>query len=553
MDKTSSSQKSSFIASTLTKQNEKHATQTSNDLIGQFSRFNIAEIDAEPKIPETKTTDAEQSTHISTANVLTVEQEQQNILVTNFVDECLIIIKRSNINPENIKENILLPCIEDKTFFLSISPYVDSLIKAINENSLNFDTVTNAIICQLKSSGTSLQLTHMCHNLLNSAKQYEQQKQQLSLFLGLNSEEGKQYIENLYKLFIEGDILYNKNYTDFYYDTNNKGPYVFENEKGYITICFTSFSYTFEELIIKNKQLSLQLVSNIMKIFGSSIYKYATTFYTSYFSQHYSSWAAKLLAQGKIAKYIIIDDTDDISEIKKLDIDIRITKHHLLPRLFKVAKDKSIVEDYINNKLDDNTYITLKQSAEDPNYYIVDTIEETKNSKIIITSTSDISDRQACIFETMYTTTPTLLNTKISFDKTYKADEYIQSLIDTYNNETAQTQTDLEYATSVMKFAGSLQRAHIYQDCNGRTSFFNLVPVLLMKRGLCLTKQPFNLWLLIDSKSPEELAKKYLNLCIKMPEIHHNAEYDWCHALPVAERLRIALATNNRPVTLPDL
>jgi hypothetical protein len=551
MDKTSSSRQNTYIAPTFT---QRHDSQTSNDLIGQFSRFNIAEIDAEPKISETKTTDAEQSTHISTANVLTVEQQkQQHILVNHFVRECLILIKKSNINPENLQEHILLPCIKDKTFFLSISPHVDSLIKATQKNSLNFEKIIDAIVDKLISSNLNIQLILMCRNLLNSAKQYEQQKQQLSLFLGLNSEEGKQYIENIYKLFIEGDILYNKNYTDFYYDTNNKGPYVFENEKGYITICFTSFSYTFEELIIKNKQLNLQLVSNIMKIFGSSTNKYVTTFYTSCFPKHCSSWTAKLLAQGKIAKYIIIDDTDDISEIKKLEKGIRITKHHLLPGLFKAAKDKSTVEDYINNQLDNNTSITLKQSAEDPNYYIVDTIEETKNGETIITSTSDISDRQACIFETIYHNDSAMIITKISFDKTYKADEYIKSLIDTYNNETAQTQTDLEYATSVMKFAGSLQRAHIYQDCNGRTSFFNLVPVLLMKRGLCLTKQPFNLWLLIDSKSPEELAKKYLGLCIEMPEMHHNAEYDWCHALPEAERLRIAFATNNRPFTLPAL
>jgi hypothetical protein len=77
-----------------------------------------------------------------------------------------------------------------------------------------------------------------------------------------------------------------------------------------------------------------------------------------------------------------------------------------------------------------------------------------------------------------------------------------------------------------MKFAGSLQRAHIYKDANGRLTYFNLVPALLIKRGLWLTRQPFNLWLLIDAVPPEELAKEYLDLCIQMSKILPNKQHD---------------------------
>jgi hypothetical protein len=522
MDKASGSRQNIYIAPTFTHQHESHATQTSNDVTEQFGRFSIAETDAEPKIPEAKTEDAEQSTRISTVTALTVDkQKQQKIMANMFSKVFLDLIKKTAINPSDMREAVFIPCIKDNTFFLSISPHVNALIKETHKNSLNFEEIIDAIIDELISSNINITLTIMCDNLLNSAKQYEQQKQQLSLFLGLNSEEGKQYIENIYKLFIEGDTLYNS-YYDFNTDTNNCGPYVFENEKGYLNNCLTALFYTLEELFVKNEQLTLQVVSNVIKIFNSGINKYGKAVYTSFFLQSYSSWTAKLIAQGKIAKYIIIDETFDKSNPEE---DIRITKHYM-PGLFKVESDKSLVEDHINERLGENTSIALKQSEEDSDYYIVDTIKETKDDEINITSTSDISDRQACIFETMYNPAPAILITKISFDKTYKADEYIKSLIDTFNNETTQTQTDLEYVTSLMKFAGSLQRAHIYKDANGRLTYFNLVPALLIKRGLWLTRQPFNLWLLIDAVPPEELAKEYLDLCIQMSKILPNKQHD---------------------------
>jgi hypothetical protein len=515
MDKTSSSQKSSFIASTLTKQNEKHATQTSNDLIGQFSRFNIAEIDAEPKIPETKTTDAEQSTRVCTL-IPTNEQKKQEMIVACFVEKFLDLAEKIDINLKNTD------------FFLEISSSVNYLIKKIKKHALNVNDVIKNITGKLIFSNASIKHITTCSRLLKSAQQYEKQIKQLSLFLGVSAEDKKQYIQNIYKLFIEGDILYPR-YNDFNKNTNDKGPYVFEDEKSYMNHNVDAFCYTVKELLIDNKKLCLQQLDNIIKIFNTKRDKKHLSHYMTNFNQKYSREAVNLLAQGKIAKYIVIDD---INNALKLEKDVWISPQGT-KGVFKVERDKHLVEDYINSKLDENTSIALKQSEADPDYYTIDKILIKSNNETTILG-SDILEKQACIFEPLFSPQEEDLLVYSSFDNKYDQEEYAKSLITTYYNETAHKQTDLEYATSVMKFAGSLQRAHIYQDCNGRMTFFNLVPVLLMKHGLWVTRQPFNLWDMIDSLPPKELAKKYLELCIKMPEIQPNNEHYWLNSLPLS-------------------
>ena len=534
-----------------THRNGLEESQTSYNIIVKFSRFTTKEVDAKPKTPvETAQEIAEKPRTCSLLQ--TNKQEIQSDLVYNFAIELLFHLKNTAINPNNISTSSFIPLIEDSNFFTRVSPIINKLVKSIADNKLILNEVIDDIISTITDFDLNSSINSMCCSLLDSVKTYEQQKNQLGFFWGLNETEYDKYLQNIYKLFIEGDHLY-PCYDDFNKNTNDLGPYIFENEESYMPRCLSALSYTIEELIIKNNPLDLQLIDEIMEIFGSSRKENGVSSYNSVFLKSNTTEFINLLSQGKITKYFLLGNTNKILELST-DIKTKIPESH---NITKVCCDILSMENYINSRINNTTKIKLKQSEEDPDYYIVDTITETKNGATTIISSDDILEKQPCIFEIRYDIQQ--LNLIISFDKKYNKAEYINYLINIFNNEITQKQTDLEYTTSLIKLAGSLQRAHLYTDCNGRCYFFNIVIVGLMQRDLFPIKQPFNLWELIDAVSPEELAKKYLELCTKAPSIQPNNNYHWLNALPISEQLRIACITGNQTIikkildTAPEL
>jgi hypothetical protein len=499
---------------------EPHFSQANEENIEKSENPNVKAIDAEPRIPVETAQKTWEISHAS--SILQTIKKTQSNLVDNFVAELLSHLKETAVNPDDIDTSSFIPFIVDINFFTTISPIISKLVKSIDENNFILNEVIDNIISTIVNCELSSSIVNMCSSLLNSVKSYEQQKKQLGRFWGLDDTEYNKYLQNIYKLFIEGDKLY-PSLDSFEKNINDLGPYIFENEASYLPCCLSAFSCTVEKLIIKNKPLNSQIINEMMGIFSSSIKESGISSYRSIFSKDDTKEFVSLLSQGKIAKYLLLDNCTA-----------------------KSFCDMSFIESHINSSISDDTKVKLKQSEEDPDYYVIDTITETKNGAIEVISSEDVLEKQPCIFEIEDSTRKLMMI--ISFDRKYNKAEYINYLVDRFNNEIAQEQTDLEYAISVMKLGGALQRAHVYTDANGRGTFFNIVIVLLIKRGLFPTRQPFNLWKLIDAVSPERVARKYLEQCIKAPNIQHDDNYHWLDALPVSEQLRIACITGNQSI-----
>jgi hypothetical protein len=499
---------------------ELHSSQASEESIKKSESSNVKAIDSEPRVPVETVQKTEEMSNASL--FLQVSKKTQRDLVDDFVTELLFHLQETAVNPDNINTSSFIPFIAGSKFFTEMSPIISKLVESTDENNFILNEVIDNIISSIVNCDLSSSIVNMCSSLLNSVKTYEQQKKQLGRFWGLDDTEYNKYLQNIYKLFIEGDRLY-PSLDSFEKDINDLGPYIFENETSYLPCCLSSLSHTVEQLSIKNKPLSSQLINEMMGIFGSYIKEKGISSYRSIFSKDDTKEFVSLLSQGKIAKYFLIYDCEA-----------------------KASCDAYYIESHINNIISDDTKVTLKQSEEDPDYYIIDTITETKNGATEVISSEDVLEKQPCIFEIEDSTRKLMMI--ISFDTKYNKAEYINYLVDRFNNEIAQEQTDLEYAVSVIKLGGALQRAHVYVDANGRGAFFNIVIVLLIKRGLFPTRQPFNLWGLIDAVSPEILAKKYLEQCIKAPNIQHDDNYHWLDALPVSEQLRIACITGNQSI-----
>jgi hypothetical protein len=530
----------SYRASISSYNSQLHKPQATNTT-SSFNSLNTKQVTVSPKLPE-KTTQPTEKINRTCYSLLAIKKNIQNNIVSSFVNSLLLAITETNINPNDTKEGIFIPQITNDDFFIKISPIIKNLVIAVKDNILDLNEVIDDIKLQVTSCSLNSSIKNMCYSLLNIVKSYEHQKKQLSLFWGINDVEHNIYVENIYKLFIEGDRLYSS-YDDFNNDTNDLGEYVFESENLYLCRCFTGLSYTVKELIIENKSLNIRLIDNIIGIFASEPNDGSlVSSYTSNFHKQHTDAVTKLLAQGKVAKYITFDNANDIPEALQHAETIKDEKKGKA----KVYCNEILIEDYINSKLSEDTKLYLKESEDDPDYYIVDKILKNKNGNITTISADDIKEKQPCIFEIKHD--PQQLSIKISFDDDEDHEEYMEKLINDFNKEISATQTDLEYVTALIKLASSLQRAHIYRDANGRYTFFNLVIALLIKKGLFPTKQPFNLWKLVDVLSPKELAEKYLALCIKAPNIQINNNDHWLEALPESEQIRVACATGDQAV-----
>jgi hypothetical protein len=495
-------------------------SQANDENTDKLGSFNVKAIDVEPIIPTETVQKTGEAPH--TSSFLQTSKKTQSDLVGDFVTELLFHLQETAVNPDDINTSSFIPCIADSKFFTVISPIISKLVRSTDENNFILNEVIDNIISSFVNCELSSSRVNMCSSLLNSVKSYEQQKKQLGRFWGLGDTEYNKYLQNIYKLFIEGDKLY-PSLDSFEKDINDLGPYIFENETSYLSCCLSAISCTTEQLVIKNKPLSTRLINEMMGIFGSYIKEKGISSYRSIFSKDDTKEFVSLLSQGKIARYLLLDNCT-----------------------VKSFCGIAFIESHINSSISDNTKVKLKQSEEDPDYYVIDTITETKNGAIEVISSEDALEKQPCVFEIEYFIKK--LTMKISFDRKYNKAEYINYLVTSFNNETAKEQTDLEYAISVIKLGGALQRAHVYTDANGRGTFFNIVIVLLIKRGLFPTRQPFNLWKLIDAVSPEILAKKYLEQCIKAPNIQHDDNYHWLDVLPASEKLRIACIIGNKSI-----
>ena len=464
---------------------------------------------------------------ISLSRAKEVRQKKQNHITNTFTNALFFHLKDKMIDPDKKTIASYIPVIDDDGFFREISPIISDMLKKIEDEGLDLNEVLDESLSIVTSSNLDYKLRDICCSLLNSIRRFEQEKQQLVNFLGLNKQDYRTYIKNIHELFIEGDYAY-KCKKDFNNGINGLGAYVFEDEEGYVSRCLNAFSYSIEQLVIKNNPLSLHLVKNIIGFFSSFITTSTTALYTATFSKEFSKGVVSLLSRGKIARYVI---TDCPYELQKILAGVKVRSSRQ-EGMYDVYIGKDLLEGYINHKLSDDHKIKLKTSKEDPNYYVVDTINNT-------------TQKHPNIFEVLYEEPE--LNLEVSFDTiNYNKEAYLECLINTFNNEVSQTPTDLEYTTSVVKLVASLQRAHLLADANGRYSAFNLLPVLLMKKGLWLTKQPFNLWYLMDGSEPEDLAKIFYSLCIPAPNIQPNNVHHWMQAIPMSEQIRIACVTGNQ-------
>ena len=132
---------------------------------------------------------------------------------------------------------------------------------------------------------------------------------------------------------------------------------------------------------------------------------------------------------------------------------------------------------------------------------------------------------------------------KMLFHVRYTSDDKqrdAQAVLDQYYKTVAEKKSDLEIVEAAVKTACMLQRMHLYGDGNGRIQFFMVLPALLYQQGFWLTKTLDNPWALVDSVSPETIARMLLPLCERRPVF--TTPIDWRSHVSGAENVRLLCA-----------
>lgn len=107
------------------------------------------------------------------------------------------------------------------------------------------------------------------------------------------------------------------------------------------------------------------------------------------------------------------------------------------------------------------------------------------------------------------------LNKKVS----HNVADLVDLLLKNYYRDIKPEDSKLEKITKVINLCCILQRLHPFKDGNGRVFIFELVPVLLLQRGLLLHQTLSDPWSMIDTCTPARIAAEFEPLCTDAPDV----------------------------------
>jgi hypothetical protein len=511
----------------------KHTNNNYND--SKSSKTSFADDKHSNSIDKRKTVLAD--TSISATR--DANSESFNKITDEFYNDLKQYLTLSKLNASMLTENFL-PRIhatrDDNGFFNLSSKRLEALFIQAETKNLAviqiIDAVKNKINTDLLAS-ENVNLS-FCLDFLDSVKVYYQMVKQLTNLLGFSAEDKKKYTANIYKLFIEGNILY-KNIEDYNNDSNDSGMFLFDNEWRYSSRSIIALAMAIETLVVHRKTLSIDIIKNIASVFSCKPTDNNTKVeYGVYFLPEHPGALDELLQKGKIAKRVTYDSIYNIPDECN-----RKTFNRLKNLEMEVPLDKDLLEEAINTKLKKNHKIRLQDTEKD--YCRITSIIEKDTGK-----ETEVNSEAYPFKFILNTIDKQKLGIVVKFDTdNHDKQAYTEQIIADFNTKIQEVITDLEYLTALTKLGSLLCKTHFLEDANGRSIFFILYPTLIISRGLWPTKQLYNLWEDIAFLPYEQLAQLFLNNCIKMPTIKPNLTADWRTVLPEDEKVRIACTTND--------